>query len=300
MLSVETKNLTKKFGKTIAVNSLNLSVAEGEIFGLVGPDGAGKTTTIRLLCALLDPDGGTVKVIGYDTKREGEKLKEYIGYMSQKFSLYGDLTVEENLNFFADIRMVGHDEREKRKKELYSFNRLEKYKDRLAANLSGGMKQKLALSCTLVHTPKILFLDEPTTGVDPVSRREFWDIIKSLVPMVTVFVSTPYMDEAEKCDHVGLIHEGSIMLYDTPAKIRAKMDKSIIELQCTDIKLAGRALKAAFEVEMFGDRLHIVSGSVSADMTKIKNILQEKNADIRSIKEIPPSLEDVFVWLLRK
>ena len=221
MHAIETNNLTKKFGDTVAVNGLDLTVDQGEIFGLIGPDGAGKTTTIRLLCCLLTPVTGSAKVLGLDTKKDHDKIKDSIGYMSQKFSLYQDLTVEENLDFFAQLRGVEKDQIEKQKKSLYEFSRLEKFKDRPAGKLSGGMKQKLALSATLMHSPQLLFLDEPTTGVDPVSRVEFWDIIKSLVPKMTIFVSTPYMDEAEKCDTIGFINNGSIMAQDTPANIKA-------------------------------------------------------------------------------
>ena len=221
MHAIETNNLTKKFGDTIAVNGLDLTVDQGKIFGLIGPDGAGKTTTIRLLCCLLTPMTGSAKVLGLDILKDHDKIKDSIGYMSQKFSLYQDLTVEENLDFFAQLRGVERDRIEKQKKRLYEFSRLEKFKDRPAGKLSGGMKQKLALSATLMHSPQLLFLDEPTTGVDPVSRVEFWEIIKSLAPRVTIFVTTPYMDEAEKCDSIGFINNGAIMAQDTPANIKA-------------------------------------------------------------------------------
>lgn len=221
MHAIETNDLTKKFGDTAAVNGLNLRVEQGEIFGLIGPDGAGKTTAIRLLCCLLTPVSGSAKVLGFDTKKDPDRIKDSIGYMSQRFSLYQDLTVEENLDFFAQLRGVEKTQIEKQKKRLYEFSRLEKFKDRPAGKLSGGMKQKLALSATLMHCPRLLFLDEPTTGVDPVSRVEFWEIIKSLAPKVTIFVSTPYMDEAEKCDSIGFINNGAIMAQDTPQNIKA-------------------------------------------------------------------------------
>jgi len=293
--AIETKGLSKSFGKTPAVNGLDLKVYPGEIFGLVGPDGAGKTTTIRLLCALLNKTGGSGEVFGLDIDKEGEKIKDILGYMSQKFSLYGDLTVEENLDFFADIHLIDEKERDLRKKELLAFSRLEKYKDRFAGNLSGGMKQKLALSCTLIHTPKILFLDEPTTGVDPISRREFWEILKSLVPKVTIFVSTPYMDEAEKCDRIGLMHEGAIMVCDTPEKVKLSMKSRIIEFSCSDIRAASEKLRGSYDLEMFGDKLHIVSEDPAKDMADIR---QRADAEC-SLREISPSLEDVFVWMMK-
>ena len=290
MYAIETSSLTKLFDKTKAVDNLDLTVKSGEIFGLVGPDGAGKTTTIRLLCGLLTPKSGYAKVLGFDTIKQTERLKENFGYMSQKFSLYQDLTVEENLNFFADIRKVKKADREERKKRLFEFSRLDKFKDRLAGKLSGGMKQKLALSCTLIHTPKILFLDEPTTGVDPISRKEFWDILKSFEGQMTIFVSTPYMDEAEKCANVALMHNGSILVKDTPQKIKALMPQKVIELTSSDIRKAAQMLEGKVDYEMFGDRLHIVSDDIEA----------VRNAGNFTLKEISPSLEDVFVWMIKK
>ncbi|MFA5105037.1 MAG: ABC transporter ATP-binding protein [Candidatus Margulisiibacteriota bacterium] len=293
--AIETTKLFKSFGNTRAVNGLDLKVDPGQIFGLVGPDGSGKTTTIRLLCALLNKTGGSGRVLGLDIDKEGEKIKDHIGYMSQKFSLYGDLTVEENLDFFADIHLIDEKEKETRKRELLAFSRLEKYKDRFAGNLSGGMKQKLALSCTLIHTPKVLFLDEPTTGVDPISRREFWRILKSLVPKVTIFVSTPYMDEAEKCNKIGLMHEGSIMVCDTPENVKTSMKSHIIEFLCSDIRAASEKLGLRYDLEIFGDRLHIVSDDPAKDMADIKRTFDMEC----SIREISPSLEDVFVWMMK-
>ena len=228
--SIVTQNLTKKFEKVTAVSELNLSVNQGEIFGLVGPDGSGKTTTIRLLCALLYPTSGFGKVLGFDIEKDGEALKSHIGYMPQRFSLYDDLTVDENLDFFADIRKVGLTEKNSKKKELLSFSRLEKYRSRLARNLSGGMKQKLALSCTLMHTPRVLFLDGPTTGVDPISRRNFWRLIYSLSDQgTTVLVTTHYMDEAEHCNTVALISEGRIADEGSPASLKVKYGKPSLE-----------------------------------------------------------------------
>ncbi|MCX5749876.1 MAG: ABC transporter ATP-binding protein [Candidatus Saganbacteria bacterium] len=299
MYAIQTKNLTKKFKNTIAVNNLDLNVPSGVIFGLIGPDGGGKTTTIRLLCGLYKIDGGSASLLGIDVAKESEKVKDSIGYMSQKFSLYGDLSVEENLDFFADIHLVPRQEVEKRKKELLEFSRLEKFKDRPAQKLSGGMKQKLALACTLIHTPKVLFLDEPTTGVDPISRREFWQIIKLLVPAVTVFVTTPYMDEAEMCDRVALIHSGKILTEGTPDEIKKKMEKQIIELLCDQIRPAARHLENKYSFEVFGDRLHIVSDNAAGDIPRIEALLKERSIDVCEIRQIEPSLEDVFVWMMK-
>lgn len=299
MFAIETKGLTKRFADNIAVNNLDLNVPEGKIFGLIGPDGAGKTTTVRLLCGLYKIDGGSAKLLGHDVDKESEKVKDSIGYMSQKFSLYGDLSVEENLEFFAEIHLVPKDEIQKRKKELLEFSRLEKFKDRSAQNLSGGMKQKLALSCTLIHTPKILFLDEPTTGVDPISRREFWQIIKSLVPKVTIFVTTPYMDEAGMCDRVALILNGKILTEGTPGQIKEKMQKQVIELLCDQIRPAARLLEDKYPFEVFGDRLHIVSDNAANDIPKIEAVLKQAGLDVCELRQIEPSLEDVFVWMMK-
>ncbi len=300
MQAIETNNLSKRFDKTPAVNDLNLSVEQGKIFGLIGPDGAGKTTTIRLLCGLYKIDGGSATLLGFDITKDSEKVKDNIGYMSQKFSLYGDLSVEENLDFFSDIHLVPENEKQKRKKELLAFSRLDKFKDRPAQNLSGGMKQKLALACTLIHTPKVLFLDEPTTGVDPVSRREFWQIIRSLVPAVTIFVTTPYMDEAQMCDRIALIHQGSILTSGTPDEIKQRMRSQVIELSCGEIRPAARILEGQFSFEVFGDKLHIISEDAAADMPVIRNILEGKGIRACSLSKIDPSLEDVFVWMMGK
>ena len=218
---IETKDLTKSYGEILALDKLNLQVRRGEIFGLIGPDGAGKTTSLRLLATVLNPSSGEGRVAGYDLVREPEEVKKRIGYMPQRFSLYEDLTVDENIEFFARLRRVGGESFRTRKQELLDFTGLSPFVDRLAGRLSGGMKQKLGLICTLIHTPEILLLDEPTTGVDPVSRREFWKIITSLLGQgVTVVVSTPYMDEADRCKRIGLIYRGKIIVADTPEAVK--------------------------------------------------------------------------------
>ncbi|HSD84802.1 MAG TPA: ABC transporter ATP-binding protein, partial [Anaerolineae bacterium] len=229
------QHLTRDFGKTRAVNGLDVAIARGEIFGLVGPDGAGKTTTLRLLAGLLNISAGAASVNGFDLQRHAETIKSKIGYMAQQFSLYGDLSVWENLDFFADLYDVTGPARRERTDRLLEFARLTEFRDRRAANLSGGMQKKLALACTLIHEPDILLLDEPTTGVDPVSRREFWDILTELhLNGTTIVVSTPYMDEAERCQHVGLMYEGQLIVCDEPQRIQARVAGDLIELRPAD------------------------------------------------------------------
>jgi len=219
--TIETHNLTKKFNEVTAISSLTISVKKGEIFALVGPDGAGKTTTMRILTAIMDPTEGNAKVAGFDIKTEGERLREHIAYMSQRFGLYEDLTVEENMLFYADLYDISKKERTALMEKLLSFSQMTTFKKRLAGNLSGGMKQKLGLACALIHKPEVLFLDEPTNGVDPISRREFWGILYELLrERVTIFISTAYLDEAERASRVGLIHKGKILLCDTPEGIQ--------------------------------------------------------------------------------
>src|SRR3989339_221507 len=221
MKMIETNSLTKPFDDLVAVDGITLSVDNGEIFGLVGPDGAGKTTTIRLLTSIMDPTSGDVHIAGFHTVTEAEKVKEQIGYMSQRFGLYTDLTVSENIAFYADIYDVPRSGRKERTEKLLSFSNLTPFKNRLAGNLSGGMKQKLGLACALIHTPRVLFLDEPTNGVDPVSRRDFWNILYELLKeKVTIFCSTCYLDEAERCRRVGLMHKGELLRCDSPDNIK--------------------------------------------------------------------------------
>jgi ABC-2 type transport system ATP-binding protein len=227
---IKANALTKNFGSVTAVNKLTIDVREGEIFGLVGPDGAGKTTTMRLLTGILEPTNGDAWVGGHHIVKDSEKLKENIAYMSQRFGLYGDLSVIENMNFYADIYRVSQKERGETIKKLLSFSNLTPFKDRLAGNLSGGMKQKLGLACALIHTPRVLFLDEPTNGVDPVSRRDFWQILYQLLKeKVTIFYSTSYLDEAERCKRVGLIHKGNLLRCDAPGAIKKEKNVATME-----------------------------------------------------------------------
>ncbi len=230
MITIECANLTRKFDNTTAVDNLNLQIEEGEIFGLVGPDGAGKTTTMRLLTGILEPTAGDGWVYGKHIVKESEELKRNIAYMSQRFGLYEDLTVMENIDFYADIYGVPTQERPSRIEQLLAFSGLSAFKKRLARNLSGGMKQKLGLACALIHTPKVLFLDEPTNGVDPVSRRDFWQILYQLLKeKVTILFSTSYLDEAERCERVGLMHKGKFLKCDIPVTIKKQTNTESME-----------------------------------------------------------------------
>ncbi len=233
MDAIRTEGLSKTFDAVTAVDRLTFAVSEGEIFGLVGPDGAGKTTTMRLLTAIMDPSGGDAWVMGRHVVREAEAIKEQIGYMSQRFGLYPDLTVRENLDFYADIYGEPRRGREAKIERLLAFSNLTPFQKRLAGNLSGGMKQKLGLACALIHTPKVLFLDEPTNGVDPVSRRDFWRILYQLLrEKVTIFVSTAYLDEAERCNRLGLMHRGRLLACGTPQEVKSLMRGTIFEIRC--------------------------------------------------------------------
>ena len=296
-LAVETRGLSKRFESVEAVRSLDLSVREGEMFCLVGPDGAGKTTTIRMLCGLLPPTAGQASVLGFDVVRQGGEIKNRIGYLSQKFSLYGDLTVDENIEFFAEIHLVRDFRR--RREELLEFTRLAPFRGRLAERLSGGMRQKLALACTLVHTPRLIFLDEPTTGVDPVSRRDFWAILSALLREgTTIVMSTPYMDEAERASRVGLLAGGRLVAADTPAAVKRLMRGTVVEIVCPEIRRAFGILKAlpgVREVQLFGDRLNAVVDRPDDAVPRIEAALAEEGIAVLAERRLPPSLENVFI-----
>lgn len=298
---IETSGLTKEFGSLRAVDGLDLSIGEGEMFALVGPDGAGKTTSIRMLCGILKPTEGTACVLGRDLVRDLAAIKKDIGYLSQKFSLYGDLTVDENIDFFAAVHRI--DSFKKRKDELLEFTRLAPFRRRLAERLSGGMKQKLALACTLIHTPKLLLLDEPTTGVDPVSRRDFWKILSNLLRSgITILMSTPYLDEAERCSRVGLMNRGRLMAADTPRALRGLMRGEVVEVVCADIRKAFEVLKrppAVGEVQEFGDRLNIVVGNAASEIPAIETRLGEAGIAVIGRRVIPSSLENVFISVMK-
>jgi len=302
MPAIATDNLTKKFGGLTAVDSLTLSVAQGELFGLVGSDGAGKTTTMRMLTAIMEPSAGQALVMGLHTSREAEAVKEKIGYMSQRFGLYPDLTVLENIHFYADIFGLPRREREQRVGELLGFSNLTPFSQRRAGNLSGGMKQKLGLACALVHTPRVLFLDEPTNGVDPVSRRDFWRILYRLLAVgVTIFVSTAYLDEADRCNRVGLIHKGKLLACDTPAGLKKLMHGTILEVKTEAPRSAARLLAKRLtqaSVGLFGDKLHVVTADTEGTAATIEALCREQGMALAEIRVIEPNLEDVFVSML--
>ena len=298
---IKIENLKKSYGDVLALKGISLDVKKGEMFGLVGPDGSGKTTTIRLLCGLLLPTGGSAELFGLDLLKHKSKIQRDIGYLSQKFSLYGDLTVDENIEFFAELH--GVKDYKDRRNELLEFTRLTPFRTRLAENLSGGMKQKLALSCTLIHKPKIIFLDEPTTGVDPVSRRDFWKILSNLIKDgVTIFMSTPYLDEAERCNRVALLNEGTVMSFDTPVNIKKTIQKIIIEIVCHPIIDAYRLLKenSGFEVQLFGDRINVGVMNYEEDISEIKRIIREAGIQLIDYRTVPISLENVFIHLINE
>ncbi len=299
MTAIKTQNLTKSFNGLTAVDSLTLDISEGEIFGLVDPDGAGKTTTMRLLTAIMDPSSGEAWVAGFHILKEAEPLKEAIGYMSQRFGLYPDLTVMENIRFYADIYGVPKKDREEKINRLLGFSNLTPFKKRLAGNLSGGMKQKLGLACALVHTPRVLFLDEPTNGVDPVSRREFWRILYQLLKeKVTIFVSTAYLDEAERCNRIGLMHQGKIVALGTPDEVKKLMKGVILEIRTNQPRQTKTLLRDHYEADsvgLFGDRIHLVSREPEKDSQQARKIVAGAGFDLLGIAIIDPSLEDVFI-----
>jgi ABC-2 type transport system ATP-binding protein len=300
--AITISGLMKSFGNVIAVKDLNLTINKGEMFALVGPDGAGKTTTIRILCGIIPPDGGEISVLGLDALKDHDRIVDRIGYLSQRFSLYGDLSIDENIEFFAEIHSVR--QYHERRNELLDYMRLTPFRDRPAEQLSGGMKQKLALACTLIHRPDILFLDEPTTGVDPVSRRDFWQILSDLLKSgITILMTTPYLDEAERCNRVGLMSEGKIMIVDAPIKLKSGMDGTVIELICRDIRTAYSVLKrndSVREVQAFGDRIHIIVDDYDTGFPAVEQTLREQAIPIESSRIMTPSLENVFISLMKR
>jgi len=298
---IRASHLKKRFGDIAAVNGVTYSVAKGEMFGLIGPDGAGKTTTIKCLCGLLSPDEGSIQILNTNIKNHKKEIQNNIGYLSQKFSLYGDLSVDENIEFFAEI----HDVRnyEERRNQLLDFTRLTPFRKRIADKLSGGMKQKLALACSLIHKPEIIFLDEPTTGVDPVSRRDFWKILFDLQKDgITIFMSTPYLDEAERCNRVALIDKGKIISLDTPQVVKDSIGKKVIEVITSKVRDAYALVKenSDMEVQLFGDRINIMVDKDSEKSQRILSLLLENNIPIEDHRTIDPSLENVFINLINQ
>ena len=298
---IKINELKKSYGSIVAVDGVSYEVNRGEMFGLVGPDGAGKTSTMRMLVGLLNPDAGNAEVLGYDLLTQKNLIKDGIGYLSQRFSLYGDLSIDENIEFFADIHGVKN--YKERRNELLEFTRLTPFRDRLADKLSGGMKQKLALACTLIHKPKIIFLDEPTTGVDPVSRRDFWKILSNLLKDgITIFMTTPYLDEAERCNRIALMDKGKIISCDTPKNVKDSMHMQVIEIVCSPIRAAYSIIKTSteFEVQMYGDRLNVSVFEYERDYAIIKNLFDENSIIETDKRLITPSLENVFIHLMNK
>jgi len=298
MTAIEIKDFEKNYGEIEAVKGISLDIGKGELFGLIGPDGAGKTTLLRTICTLLVPDKGSIHVNGLDVTRNISDIRMILGYMPQRFSLYQDLTVEQNLGFFADLFQVSTEEKTRRLEELYQFSRLEPFKSRQAGALSGGMKQKLALSCALIHTPQILILDEPTFGVDPVSRDEFWQILQRIrEDGTTILVSTAYMDEANQCDRVALFFNGKIPAIDKPDNLRRSYKYLLFQIQTTNIRAMAeffRELNLTHTIQAFGDTLH-VSFERLPDDNLWTQWQQQSGGILRSWESMEPSIEDIFL-----
>jgi ABC-2 type transport system ATP-binding protein len=292
------ENLTRKFGELTAVDHLNLEIAEGEIFCLVGPDGAGKTTTMRLLCGLMNATEGRAVVVGHDVAHEIDAVKDQIGYMAQRFGLYNDLTVAENMAFYADLFGVLGRERTELSARLLRMTRMEPFQKRPAGKLSGGMKQKLALMCTLLHKPRVLFLDEPTNGVDPVSRRDFWAILYQLVrDGLTVFITTAYLDEAERANRVGFMHHGRLIRLDTPAGLKRGLEEACYRVTSADNRKTRDTLEhqpGVLTVQPMGAELHLFVEPSITSPEKLQALVPFES------QQIQPSLEDVFIALVRK
>ncbi len=301
--TVVVKNLERRFGDFMAVNQVSFEVAGGEIFGFLGPNGAGKSTTIRMLCGILSPTGGSGTVAGFDILTETEKIKANIGYMSQKFSLYEDLTVEENIDFYSGIYRIAREKKKERKEWVIEMAGLEQHRHLRTSILSGGWKQRLALGCAILHEPPVIFLDEPTSGVDPVSRRQFWDLIYDLSEKgVTIFVTTHYMDEAEYCDRIGLIYRGELIAMGSPETLKTEyMPEDVLEVRCSKpheaMDLIGE-IPDVKETALFGNRLHVVTDSPEKVMKAIMTILPDQGYEVKNIESIVPSMEDVFVSLI--
>ena len=299
--AVETHQLTKHFSDFVAVDNVDFAIPKGEIFGLLGPNGAGKTTTIRMLCGIMKPSGGTATVLGYDITRNPEAIKKQIGYMSQRFSLYNDLTAFENLQFYAAVYSVPRSERAKNITELIEISGLADHRNELTRNLSGAWRQRLALACAIVHKPPMLFLDEATAGVDPVSRREFWDLIYDMAGQgVSVLATTHYMDEAEYCNTIGMMYRGELIAIAEPDELRASLPGTLIQMECDPIDRAQAILDAmpeTLEASVHGAQLHITLTDAKS-IKKITRNLSRNQIQVSYIEEVQPSLEDVFIALV--
>jgi len=305
--AIVAENLYKSFAEVHAVNGLSLTVQEGEIYGLVGPDGAGKTTMMRLICGGFNPDMGSVSILGYDLAHHAEQARSQIGYLAQRFSLYGDLTVTENLHFFAQMHGLKASDWKPRAQEILDFVGLAEFADRMADQLSGGMKQKLGLATALVHSPKVLLLDEPTGGVDPVTRQDFWQLIIRIVSQegVSVLVSTPYMDEAARCTRVGFVERGKMIVEGTPGQVTTRLNGRMLELvgdPLDELRHAAAAESDVEDVQVFGDRLHLRVKAGTADwvMAELPALLQAKGLKVNRIRPIAATLEDVFIELVEQ
>ena len=301
--AIEVNGLTKRFGALTAVENLSFSVHPGEIFGLVGPDGAGKTTTMRMLASVMRPDAGRITIDGIDVLAQPEQAKRHVSYMPQRFGLYEDLTVDENIRFYADLFEVPQNVWRSRAEAMLAAADMTPFRRRLAGQLSGGMKQKLGLTCSLVHTPRVLLLDEPTTGVDPVSRREFWQILYSLRSEgVAMVISTAYLDEAERCDRLALLHRGAMMYCDTPAGLKARMPGVMLKIIAVDprrVRDAVRAMAGVRDVMLAGIGVHVhVDGP--ARLAQIAATLAQAGLAVSRIDVVAPTIEDLFVSLLEK
>lgn len=303
--AVAVTDLERRFGDFIAVNRVSFEVEKGEIFGFLGPNGAGKSTTIRMLCGILAPSGGRGTVAGYDIRTQSEKIKSGIGYMSQKFSLYEDLTVEENINFYSGIYRIPKEQKRERKEWVIEMSGLAEHRNSRTSILASGWKQRLALGCAVLHEPPIVFLDEPTSGVDPVSRRNFWDLIYSLADKgVTIFVTTHYMEEAEYCDRLGLIYRGELVSIGSPESLKNdEMQEDVLEVQCSrpqDALSLISGIPGIKEAALFGTRIHVVTDSAAESVNRIREALPREGFQVGGIEEITPSMEDVFVSLIEK
>ena len=293
--------VSRSYGAVPAVKELSFSIRAGEMFGLIGPDGAGKTTTIRMICGLLHADAGSVRVLGLDPARQPREVTHSVGYLSQRFSLYADLSINENIAFFAEIH--GMRDYHATRQRLLELTQLTPFGNRLAGQLSGGMKQKLALACTLIHQPRVIVLDEPTTGVDPVSRREFWKLLSEFLSQgITILMSTPYLDEAERCSRVALLHQGQLLALDSPGALRQTLPGSLFEVIAPDHRRAVSALRTfpgVSNVQTFGERAHVQLAQASGDaVAQLGAHLRNAGIDVTTVRQVPPSLEDVFVTRL--
>jgi len=296
---IQFKNLKKSFNETVALNNITFDVYKGELFGLVGPDGAGKTTLMKILCGVESKDEGELIIFDLNSDLHRKEINRRVGYLSQKFSLYGDLTVDENIEFFARIHGVRNFK--DRRDELLEFTRLKKFRKRLVDHLSGGMKQKTALACALIHSPELLILDEPTNGVDPVSRRDFWTILAELLKQgITIVISTPYLDETERCNRIAMVNKGRVIALDHPADLKKIITKNVYEIICSPVRKSYQLIQNAFpeiEVQMFGDNINIISED---DVEIFISFLKMNDVEVVEVKQKIPSIENVFIHLLRE